>query len=552
MYRESEAQTDPYTPNYQVPEGENPEILTIAHLRWGEGLPATFDELETIEVNRERIAFEWALPPTSDEASFQLRKNLMKDQEEREWGKRDNEIKKVQNERMNLLKSALIEREKDTEERNAQRIQDVKIKKTEQKNRLIAKIQRKKIKVMRKMLKSRKEEGEPELRRDIIEEYHNFASRVYAGIAREGLSLDKISNKYEVQPLALTTYAGVGNLVQTVKPSLLETQVDVVKVMNQIDKAYTRGEKYHKVQLKKAQILIDGSPQKRREEAEQDAAKANPKIIVRPDTPHYHESDITKNEASRLQNLERYRTEEKVELAILLIQRLLRGRSKQNEMYEGKEKRLALIEELLIVANVKPLSEEEKEERLLEAHEERLKDAVLENIQGSAIARTLDMLSKELVRFKQEKRISKMVNHAENDRRTREAEERGRRQAQQILENREDVLFNEIMNMHQGTVDTYLSRMVGDAVEKASSRQAGMMAKIRKEEIDKQIEKLENKQSKPPSVIKDLLLSFLIPNIQRSKVQKQIAIEEKRFIESAKRSVKETLAQTVVRVDQPK
>ena len=94
MYRESEAQTDPYTPNYQVPEGENPEILTIAHLRWGEGLPATFDELETIEMNRERIAFEWALPPTSDEASFSLRKRLMKDQEEREWGKRDNEIKK--------------------------------------------------------------------------------------------------------------------------------------------------------------------------------------------------------------------------------------------------------------------------------------------------------------------------------------------------------------------------------------------------------------------------------------------------------------------------
>lgn len=55
-------------------------------------------------------------------------------------------FRRVQNERMNLLKSALIEREKDIEDRNAQRIQDVKIKKTEQKNRLIAKIQRKKIK----------------------------------------------------------------------------------------------------------------------------------------------------------------------------------------------------------------------------------------------------------------------------------------------------------------------------------------------------------------------------------------------------------------------
>lgn len=93
---------------------------------------------------------------------------------------------------MNLLKSALKEREKDVEEKNARRIDDIKIKKTEQKNRLIAKIQRKKIKgldllltfiknlnlVLRKLMKSKKQEEEPELKRDIIEEYHNFASRV--------------------------------------------------------------------------------------------------------------------------------------------------------------------------------------------------------------------------------------------------------------------------------------------------------------------------------------------------------------------------------------
>ena len=37
----------------------------------------------------------------------------------------------------------------------------------------------------------------------IIEDYNNFASKVYAGITREGLSLDKLANKYEVQPLNL-------------------------------------------------------------------------------------------------------------------------------------------------------------------------------------------------------------------------------------------------------------------------------------------------------------------------------------------------------------
>ncbi len=38
-------------------------------------------------------------------------------------------------------------------------------------------------------------------------------------------------------------------------------------------------------------------------------------------------------------------------------------------MYEGKEKRLALIEELLIVAKIPDLDEKESEEVLLKEHE---------------------------------------------------------------------------------------------------------------------------------------------------------------------------------------
>jgi hypothetical protein len=45
----------------------------------------------------------------------------------------------------------------------------------------------------------------------------------------------------------------------------------------------------------------------------------------------------------------------------------------------------------------------------------------------------MDHLSKELVRFKQERRIAAMVRLADDVRRRREAEESGRRQAEQIL-----------------------------------------------------------------------------------------------------------------------
>lgn len=58
-----------------------------------------------------------------------------------------------------------------------------------------------------------------------------------------------------------------------------------------------------------------------------------------------------------------------------------------------------------------------------------------------------------------------MVNIAENDRRTREAEEKGRRQAEETLQRREDLLYKEIMQTHQGTVDTYLDFMFNNALE---------------------------------------------------------------------------------------
>ena len=92
MYRESEAQTDPYTPAYVVKEGDNPEILTLKHLTWKSGLPVSLEELQMIEKMREKQAFEFALPPTSDEASFAIRRTLLKEQEIREWGAREKEI----------------------------------------------------------------------------------------------------------------------------------------------------------------------------------------------------------------------------------------------------------------------------------------------------------------------------------------------------------------------------------------------------------------------------------------------------------------------------
>lgn len=95
VFRESEAQTDPYTPEYVIEKENAPEVLTIAHLKYGKGLPASMAEMELIEQMREKRAFDNALPPTSDEACFTLRRKLMEEQEFREWNKREEDIKRI-------------------------------------------------------------------------------------------------------------------------------------------------------------------------------------------------------------------------------------------------------------------------------------------------------------------------------------------------------------------------------------------------------------------------------------------------------------------------
>lgn len=140
IFRDSEAQTDPFTPDYVIERGQTPEVITIADLQYGRGLPASMAEMELIEQMREKRSFDNALPPTSDEGCFLLRRKLMEEQEHREWNKREEDIKRLQNERLNLLQSALVEREKETEDKNNRRVEEIRLKKTENKERSIAKI----------------------------------------------------------------------------------------------------------------------------------------------------------------------------------------------------------------------------------------------------------------------------------------------------------------------------------------------------------------------------------------------------------------------------
>merc|ERR1712167_348444 len=112
------------------------------------------------------------------------------------------------------------------------------------------------------------------------------------------------------------------------------------------------------------------------------------------------------------------------------------------------------------------------EKKAVAALKERALEAGLESVVGSVVSETLDQLSKELLRFQEERRIAAMVKLAEKDRRLRQAQESGRRQAEERLREREDEMFRQIMGVHQGTVDSYLEEMITNTVEQAARSRA--------------------------------------------------------------------------------
>jgi len=263
---------------------------------------------------------------------------------------------------------------------------------------------------------------------------------------------------------------------------------------------------------------------------------------MRPNTPVHKGADHKKDRAT-------LEMEDKKRRAIILLQRLIRGRAQQNMMFEGKEKRLDLITELRATEEWKAQSELPEERELLAAYQERIKDGVAEALQSSIISKTMDSLAKELVRLKQERHIAAMVRLAEDDRREREAQESGRRQAEQVLRQREDKLYDELMRVHQGSVDSYLQNIITKTIDDTSSSQAYNEAKLKVKSINEFLDNVEKKRNKPEQLIKDLVSSFLIPDIDRKQNQRNVQLEERKFLEAARKTIQQSVQNTGSKLD---
>ena len=398
-YRESEAQTIPYEPEYYVPdpsertakqaalvernatEGGAPEILSIRHLTFASGLPAGAAEAEHIEKMRAKRAFEASLPPLSDASSLPLRKRLMEEWEEAEWAEREMEIARLQEERLDILRRAIDAREEKAERVAEARLRRMRDGMLSEKHKKFASIQAKRLKALRKLGKNRAasfEDGD-ENKGSIVDEYADHASKKYvpdpvrglvahpkidtAGYLLDGVShgsLDDAKAFYESIPTEAYEWDA-----ETAMARVFETRAPEVRVWEQ---SAGGG-----VEEKRAEAVLDAMYEEMQREKRKAAAAAaaagndagddapgavtpepatpgavtpggtavasTPKPVASKRGPERPETPTMPPPMESEDAAETYR-------AVVRLQSLLRGRAEQNETFAGRERRRELIAEL--------------------------------------------------------------------------------------------------------------------------------------------------------------------------------------------------------------
>ncbi|XP_070644640.1 cilia- and flagella-associated protein 91 isoform X3 [Bos indicus] len=499
----------------------------------GRGLPAGQAEVEMIERAREKRAWEDTLPPLSDTSQFEKRRRMMNAMERKEWAFREQEIEKLQEIRLEVLKELLKKRDENQNEVNMARLNAQWSKLQEAKEAKLAQIQRKHVSAIRKLMgKGKNIEGKLE-RRNIIKDYCDYASQVYGPLSRLGRFPDNNSEDFVVKNHYLNTYEGLVELesclpdfvtqprIKPPKPKVTTTKDGFLKRAARVDRELAE---VHKALLEKKNKDFE--------------AKKPMRFLQRKPVPQPRLPTPTLEMSSN--------EEEDIEMAVIYLQKLLRGRVVQNMMFEGKEKRLELIQELrtshalqeddrLVKKAEKQVTLALQRQRNLHEHKVSLVENHLAGLEGRVLADMFDFLSKELVRLQEERRVHALAMLAERQRRMREAEESGRRQVEQRRLQEEDQIFKEVIKVHQSTVTSYLEDIILNTEENTAEEQARAEIEKMAEEINDIAYEMESRRTQLQSeeIVAELVYSFLIPEVQKDFVKEKVRNSQRKHILAA-------------------
>jgi len=465
---------------------------------------------------------------------------MMEALETKQWADREADLKRDQDARLEKLETQLQQRSAALEAKHEARVDQLRQVKLLQSENEVAIVQKRRIKAFRKLTEAQKHMVPGPRDRDVVEEYGSYGSKVYAPIRREGQSViqDKNAEQFETHPPQLESLEGLQSLEQQLPTKLIKSNAN--KALMNTNKAGTSGrralveaqhlDKVHKM-LKHARL-----PASKDNEKEQILKRYHkPPPLERPPTPTA-ESYEPEHGAATPPPFGDVDDGADVEVAVILLQRLLRGRMVQNMVYDAKEKRRELIEELRSVEELEGSQETWEEARANAAkqqHDIAAVDSSVGLLEGDAIGRSLDYLSKELVHRDEEARLRTIMEQAERLREDRERAETKQRREEEQQRGHNDQVYLQLHECHQRSVDNYLDVLIQNVMEDSAEERALSDVKTKTEKLDTVVSELENKYDSNESVMQDLVAHFLLPEVEREEKRWKLREKENKYKKAA-------------------
>lgn len=348
-FRENETQTEPWNPSYYVYPGINdPEVLNIKNLKYGNGLPAGALEIDMIDRIYKRKFQEQQLlilEKQNRKLALEKRFKLINEQEREDWTIREKEIELLQQNHIEKFEKALNDEYRNIQEKKHHRLINMWIEKEKTKNEIILKLQRNTCRDIRKLEYRQKfhKNSLKKKNRDIIAEYSDYSSPMYAPFAHMGCTPTVPNNK--PSPSTYNPYLTTMEGMKEFETWLDDKGIKLVEI-----KLPERKKSATHIRFEK-QIL-----QELYDELRQCYLKP-PRNLLSPPACLRNHGIQEESKFSKDQSPIQFNSIDK-DLAFVIMQKNLRGRSVQKKMLLEKERYKDLIEEL---CSMQAVSIEEKD-----------------------------------------------------------------------------------------------------------------------------------------------------------------------------------------------
>ncbi|EUD68912.1 hypothetical protein C922_00600 [Plasmodium inui San Antonio 1] len=442
------------------------------------------------------------------------RRRILEEIEYHEWADREKRIKELQEKKMKLLKKVMIQRDTEKADKIFYEVEKIVQNRDKNKDKIMENFEKEKARDMRNLFVERKNNLKTIFneKTDIVDQMNDHTSNYNLELERNGTVPGKINER---------TSNKIDNLLNL--NDLNDLNIDLEK-----SSKYTQGKKKYdeisKYEEKKNKQIIDTFYRYLNKE---ERKYTSDEYLLGESIKTQKKAQCTKINFPWIEV--KSSQQDIFEKNILHLQNFLRGKAIKMLMNDGKQSYSDLIEELRAYEKIDQISAKEKDLFEKENFEEIKVDSYLENMQGKYISELLDSLSNELEKYEEERKIAVLVKYAERERRLKECKEKGKRQAEFLLREKEDYIFNEIMGLNNQTVDSYLEDILSKAINEASKEEALIRTKKKAEQLNEIYNSLDNNSDENNKlIVKDLVGNFIIPYVDKQRGLQFELLEQKK------------------------